>query len=445
MSVRTAIVTAALLFAPLVARANVEITVKSERTKIPAEGVQRSNDDKGPPAKQTIHLTLGKRWVQWDDGSDRGVYDFGRRVAIFVDREAHRLDEESLFALLSGRQAELENRLRLGGVLEAAKVRANPMAATMAEHQLSLRPETAGASGIRKISGAGEQRYLWQEKELFSYSTELVPLPDADRDLYIRYVRYVVGGHPEILGDLQKLNGIPRWLRYSDPVLGEARRLDVVSTKKTPDTPYALPSLEKATLKNPEAAAAGATGAASTPALRAAMAERILAGANKAADAGKPLEAMLGYIERKLMIDGDMPPDYQKRAEVILRDESVRALSGSFQVQNEEQARSSIATLIRLAPLAGEKSYVIGLFRANMEQRLGNRDAAIGLFVAALTKNPFITGAWRDLGDTLDTGYDAVDTWRCYETARIIAPAHGMLADITRGEEILAKEHGEYF
>ncbi|HSY48564.1 MAG TPA: hypothetical protein VLC46_07130 [Thermoanaerobaculia bacterium] len=445
MSVRTMIIAAALLLAPLVARANVEITVKSERTKLPAEGVQRSNDDKGPPAKQTIHLTLGKRWVQWDDGSDRGVYDFGRRVSIRVDREAHRLDEVSLFALLSGRQAELENGLRLGGVLEAAKVGANPMAATMAEHQFSLRPDTAGTSGIRKISGTGEQRYLWQEKELFAYSTELVPLSAADRDLFIRYVRYEVGGHPEILGDLQKLNGIPRWLRYSDPVLGDARRLDVVATKKTPDAPYALPSLEKATLKNPEAAAAAATVAASTPALRAAMAERILAGANKAADAGKPLEAMLGYIERKLMIDGDMPPDYQKRAEVILKDENVRALSGSFQVQSEEQARSAVATLMRLAPLAGEKSYVIGLFRANMEQRLGNRDAAISLFVAALTKNPFITGAWRDLGDTLDTGYDAVDTWRCYETARIIAPAHGMLADITRGEGILAQEHAEFF
>jgi hypothetical protein len=65
--------------------------------------------------------------------------------------------------------------------------------------------------------------------------------------------------------------------------------------------------------------------------------------------------------------------------------------------------------------------------------------------VAALTKNPFITGVWKDLGDSLNTGYDAADTWRCYDTARLIAPAHGLLAEVARAEAAMAKEHSEYF
>ncbi|HXH40327.1 MAG TPA: hypothetical protein VNN08_16985, partial [Thermoanaerobaculia bacterium] len=388
MSIRTTIIAAVLFAAPFVARANVELTVRSERTTVPVAGLQRAGDDKGSPAKQTIHLTLGTRWVEWATDSDRGVYDFAKRVVIRVEPNAHRLDEESLYALLSGRDAELANRLMPGGAMEAGKGAANPMAATIAEHQLSLRRDAARASGIERTSAEGETRYLWQGNELFAYATELVPLPAADRDLYIRYVRYVVGGHPQILKDLQKLDGIPKWLRYSDPALGNAQRLEVVATKKTPDAPYVLPALEKTTLKNPGAAAAAAAVVASTPESRAAKAGRILSAANEAADAGKPLEAMLGYIERQLMIDGEMPPDFRKRSEAILQDANVRALSGSFQVQNEEQARSAVATLMRLAPLAGNKAYVIGIFRANMEQRLGNREAAIGLFVAALAKNP---------------------------------------------------------
>src|SRR3954451_22808973 len=136
---RTVIATAVLLVAPLVARANTELTIKSERTTIPVKGMQRINDDKGPPTNQTIHLTLGARWMQWDDGSDQGVYDFVKSVDISVDLKAHRLVEGSLYAALSGRAAELDNRLMLGRVLEAGKVENNPMAGTMAEHQLSLR------------------------------------------------------------------------------------------------------------------------------------------------------------------------------------------------------------------------------------------------------------------------------------------------------------------
>src|SRR6185503_1760629 len=156
--------------------------------------------------------------------------------------------------------------------------------------------------------------------------------------------------------------------------------------------------------------------------------------ANEAADAGKPLQAMLGYIERQLMIDGEMPADFHKRSETILRDDNVKALLAAVQANSETQARDDVATLTRLSSLAGEKAYVIGIFRANMESQLGNRETAIGLFVAALTKNPFITGLWKDLGDNLDTGYDAADTWRCYETARIIAPGHRMISEIARGE-----------
>jgi hypothetical protein len=443
--VRTAIVTAALVLAPLVAQANVEITVKSEHSILPVKGMKTVKGDEKPPPNQTIHLTIGRRWIQWDDGSNRAVYDFAKHIVIGVDPETHRLAEESLYAALSGRDAELENRMMLGSALEAGKVEDNPMSPTIVEHELSLRRDANRPSGIARKSSDGEQRYLWHEKELFAYSTKLVPLAAADRDLYIRYVRYTVGGHPEVLDDLQKLDGIPKWLRYRDPMTGNATRLEVVESRTTPDAPYVLPALEKAPMKNPGAAAAAAAVAASTAESRAAAAARIIATANEAADAGKPLQAMLGYLEHHLMLDGGMPPDFNKRSETIVHDSNVKTLLASVQARSEAQAKDNIATLARLAPFAGDKAYVLGIFRADMESQLGNRESAIALFVAALTKNPFITGVWKDLGDSLDTGYDAADTWRCYETARIIAPSHTMLSGIARGEAAMAGKYPEYF
>lgn len=444
MSMRTALIAAVLLFAPRFVQANVELTIKTDFTSVPVKGAEKVSGDKSPTT-QTVHLTLGTRWIEWSGSSGRGVYDFNKHLVISVDPNAKRLDEESLYAALSGRAAELQNRMMLGSALQAGKVADNPMAPTIAEHELSLRRDAHRPSGIEQKIGDGEQRYLWQTKELFAYSKQLVPIPAAARDLYIRYVRYVVGGHPEILDDLQKLDGIPKWLRFSDPATGNVVRLEVIASKQTPDAPYVLPSLKKADMKNPAAAAAAAVVAASTPETRAAAAARILSSANEAADKGKHLEAMLGYIEIQLMLGGEMPLDFRKHANAVVQDPNVKALIGTFGAQNEMMAKGAINTLLRLAPLAGDKAYVTGVFRANMERGLGHVETATNLFVAALTRNPFLTGVWKDLGDSLDTGYDASDTWRCYETARIIAPGHGMLADIAHREEALASEHPEYF
>ena len=110
---------AAFLVLPSFALANVEITARSTQSTIAVKGAERiKGGDK--PATRDVHLTLGARWVQWDDGNSRGVFDFGRRVAVFVDSEKKRLNEQSLYALLSGRLMELDNRLMLGKTLEAA-------------------------------------------------------------------------------------------------------------------------------------------------------------------------------------------------------------------------------------------------------------------------------------------------------------------------------------
>src|SRR5215212_2619404 len=140
---RTAILATLLLSAPPVLHANVELTITARTSTLAVQGVQQVAGEQKPPEKRTIHLTIGTTWVQWDDGTVRGVYDVARRVVIHVDPKAHRLDEASLYATVSGREAELDNRLMIGETLQAAKAEGNPMAPTIAEHQLSLRHDAS--------------------------------------------------------------------------------------------------------------------------------------------------------------------------------------------------------------------------------------------------------------------------------------------------------------
>ncbi|HEV8433173.1 MAG TPA: hypothetical protein VGR95_07160 [Thermoanaerobaculia bacterium] len=439
------IVAAALLVLPSFAVANVEITGRLTTSSIAIEGAEKiKGDDK--PETRDVHLTLGARWFQWDDGNSRGVYDFGKRMAIFVDSEKHLLNEQSLYALLSGRLAELDNRLMIGKVLKAGGgTQAAMMPATIAEHQLAVRAQGSGRSGIERTTVTGERRYVWQKKELFAYSTDLVPLPAGGRDLYVQYVRYMIGAHPEILADLQKLDGAPKWVRHTDPAFGSVQRFEIVATKETPDASYALPAMEKTSLQNPAAAAAAAVVVRSTAQSRAEATASLITQANAAAEGGKPLEAILGYLEHNLATGGMLGDDFKRHRDRLVADENVKVFLASLAPQNAEAAKAAIATLTRLAPLAGPKAYVLGIFRADSETNLGNREAAVDLFTAALKENPFLTGVWKDLGDALDTGYDAADSWRCYEVARIIAPTHNLLTDIARREAALAKEHPEFF
>jgi hypothetical protein len=443
LPMRRLLAAAVLLVLPSFAAANVELTARSTSSTVAVKDVEQIKGI-GKPETRDVHLTLGGRWFQWDDGNTRGVYDFGRRVAVFVDSEKKRLNEQSLYALLTGRLMELDNRLTLGKTLEAAGgPQANVLPATMAEHQLAVRAEGAGPSGIERTSAAGERRYVWQKKELLAYSTELVPLPPAARDLYLQYVRYTIGAHPDILADLQTLDGAPKWLRRTDPGFGSVERFEIVAAKETPDRPYTLPAMEKMSLQNPEAAAAAAVVVASTAQSRADAASRLMAAANAAAEGGNPLEAILGYLEHNLTTGAPLGDDFKRHREAILADENVKALVGALGPGSPEAAKAAISVLTRLAPLAGPKAYVLGIFRANAET--GHREAAVALFTAALKANPFLTGVWKDLGDALDTGYDAADTWRCYELARIIAPMHNLLTDVARREAALTKAHPEFF
>ena len=129
----------------------------------------------------------------------------------------------------------------------------------------------------------------------------------------------------------------------------------------------------------------------------------------------------------------------------MLADKDVKSFFAATRAESGDDVKTKLASLQQLVPVSGEKAYVLGIFRADMELTLGNRDAAAGLFLAALQKNPFLTGVWKDLGDNFATAADAADAWRCYDIARRIAPQHPLLKDVAAREDAVAKTHPELF
>jgi hypothetical protein len=439
------ILLSALLLAPLGARANVELTLHTDRTQLPIKGMQNITHDGDPPAKRTMHVTLGPDWFRRSTGSDSTTFDFAGRRVYTVDGAKHSLTNESLFANVQGRETELDNRLMQSKMLENLKGTAeNPMAPTLSEHQIGMRRDAKRPSEIESRVSGGERRFTWHKKELFAWSTELVPLPAPARDQFVRFVRFCVSGHPEILAELAKLDGIPKRLRFTDPGFGQRLAIEVTEVTQTPDAAYVPPADAKETIDDPAIATAVAAVKASTSESRKEAVTRLTAAASAAADGGHPLDAMLGYLEVNIMT-GQIPADLVTRKDSVRADANVQALLTAVQAKNQAEAKAAVTTLTRLQMVAPDKAYVLGIFRANMEKHLDDGKSAITDLEAALAKNPLLTGVWKDLGDALFNGYHSENAWQCYDTAALIMPQHSMLGDIAKEATRLTKEYPEYF
>ncbi len=246
-----------LLAAPR-ARANVEMTLRTERTTVPVKGMQTVPLDGQPgketshaPVTETLHVTLGTTWLQWTDGTDSVTIDYKKRRRYSIEGAIHRLTDESLYALVAGAEAEMENRAVLGEAMAKGNVKDNLLAIPLAEHELSMRRDAGKPSAIQHSEKDGIRRYTWNGKELAAWSTELLPLAPAARPQFLHFIRSRFFGHPDILADLERLEGIPKWLRISNPMLGESTRIDVGDVKTTDDARRRRRDPQAAERRNP--------------------------------------------------------------------------------------------------------------------------------------------------------------------------------------------------
>jgi tetratricopeptide (TPR) repeat protein len=442
MLMRTILAFTILALTASTVRADLELELHTKQIAKDSERVTRIDPE--PPAEQTLHVTLGTTWFRLDDGSEADIFDFERRRIHRVDASNHLLGDESLYAVLAGREAELSNRGSMDKALQVFKD-SGRTSLRVAEHGLSMRTDAKEPSGIQSSIADGEKRYSWNELELLAWSTELLPAKPAERDQFVQLIRYGFGGHPEILADLGCLDGIPKWLRISDPLTEEATRIEVTVGESTSNSPCPpVPSETAEVDEDPVIAGAIAAVKASTSDSREALVASILAAASAAEVADRPLEAMLGYLELSV-IDGQLPPEFLERKDVISANEDVQALVTALGAAEKKDAKAAIKTLTRLQGIAPGKAHVLSIYKANMAQLLGKSEDAVADFRAALGKNPFLTGVWKDLGDIHFQDFDTLLAWRYYEVARSIVPEHPQLAAIGLLEARLAETYPDYF
>ena len=392
-----------------------------------------------------VRVTLGHTYLSVDAQDKRQIYDFGRRRLYQLDLKNKTFEDSSLYSQLGFRAMELQNRLYVNSVLGAAKVATPAQAPALAEHLLSLTAPEQNTV-IETAHANGTTAYRWKDKELLSVSDQTQPLAAGYQPDYWRYLRYAIGGHPKIYADLENRSGVPEVVQALQPDGGEKLiTLRLTGVTNPPDAPYSLDGFTRAAPKREPYVTLQKIGRDGTDSLatRAAAAKR---DRDTAAAAGKMLDAALAHFTYALST-GDQGRDWlmQMRAKVQA-DADASVLAASLSVKNAADAEKALKALGALrAKSQSQYAYLLDVFAANHQSALRHATEARQLFLTALAANPYLTGAWFDLGKLYYSTYETDAAWACWDAARALSPDHPFAKNIETVERQMLADHPEFF
>jgi len=428
------------------ASANIQFSIKDHQIK------EKQEEDKTISKEESdseILVDLGNDYFRYTSEGIQYIYDFKEKRVYTVDLSSKKFSDDSLFSNIGFRTYEFQNRLMLGGALAAGGVEDNPMLPVFSEHLFSLQQKDK-KSELSQTSKDNFLVFSAAGKELLSYSSKGVEVSSKEKAMFIKFFRYVFGGHPQILKQLSSDNIIPKSIqvhRYN--VFNEHNILSLSEIKTTPPRSFSLDGYSPAVL-------AGDTDPFSNFLNDIKYSKKInlekhleslLSQAKSYYQNGNHIDTMLCYLEYNLASSRPLPPVYEEQREVLSQDKNVTKLLATLRLRpkNKEEGEDFLHKLQELETEAKHQTHVLKIFQANAQYGLGNYQEAKELFYGVLKASPHITGAYKDLGGFYFNEYNAVLAWRCWDVARQILPTHKMLVQINEFEARLFKDYPEFF
>ena len=113
--------------------------------------------------------------------------------------------------------------------------------------------------------------------------------------------------------------------------------------------------------------------------------------------------------------------------------------------ESKEEAERVIAILEEARAQNYTHGYIINVFLGNTYAAMKQGPKGMEMIVEALERNPFLVGAYKDLGDKLMTAYEMPDAWACWDRMREIRPEHMLSGTVTDMETRLVADFPQYF
>ncbi|MCP3888317.1 MAG: hypothetical protein GY702_05520 [Desulfobulbaceae bacterium] len=379
-------------------------------------------------------------------GDEEGIYDFEKKAIYSINREKGIYSEMSLFANVGFRDYELRNRRFMSGALEHAGVEDNQMSLIFSEHELSVQAKESKSDILREERNGGIL-FKGEGKEILRVGGPIIELEGKYRKQFIRFFRHRYGGHPSLIDQLTPSSGIYSNITIWQRNVGEKKtHLHFISVEETQTNSYSLEGLKPFAETNDRLLALVERVAGTTESNRKKVEAEILLNARQLIDKKDLVGAMLAYLEYTLVSGAQDLPWTEKDRQLLLNSNEVQEMLAATQnPTSREEAVSQIASMEDIRKKQTEGSHILKIFESNTRASLGEHNVARELMMGALEANPYIAGAWKDLGGFYFQSYEPYEAWICWDTGRRINPDHPLLKDINSFEERLQAQHPGFF
>lgn len=398
----------------------------------------------GTTETSVVTVRLGKDYIAVRDGKTESIFDYKKRRIFNISRDSKTYSDSSLYSLIGFNQAEFANRLFLGTVLGKAKIANDSMGPVFAEHRFSLLRKDSSAK-FEETSDTESVRYVYRDAELVYYTRNGQRLTSEQTQKYVKFIRYRYGGHPLILARIEKDANLPKTIRITHHDVSKTTyTLSLRSVEDKPDDAYSLEGLKTGPLPGDNDSFSHWLWQTKHTNQKRPDPKTLLKEASADLAQGHKLDAMLGYFEYTLQT-GLQDEWLSKHRDAFRDDADVRLFTSALNPKSKEQAIEAVKTLRELQPRSEKRKHLLQIFEANIHVGLRNTTEALKLFQSALIANPYIAGAYKDLGDVYYRLYQTGLAWRCWDFGREIAPRHPLLGRVSEFEQKLARENPEFF
>jgi len=438
----------ALLSGPLAAEEiTLSLDVRKARETGGEEGATPSEEIR--ESRESLTLAPKKFAVQRDQ--ETMIYDFvSERIFILTPAKRTVLDT-SLYWVPTYKLAERANRRVLNGFYEELGLDNEGDSDFELEALFSSDPNTPVGAQIQIAKHGETTQFVYNKEEVASYGLANQQVPADLAGSFRKYFLYCLSVHPKILETLLDTKHFFDTLTY---VGGDGMPVQQTTTIKADkianstaaalSVPHSFKTIYSSNNRLNAVIEAAHSGTA--PTIQ--QYERQLENAGKRGDA---LGVFLIYMEAVNQIGtnaattlGPLVPKATGNAtdRSYIQD---LATAISKPPASEEEARSSIGIIEAARKKAGPRGAILDVFTANYYGMLGDLRKAEGLILTALEKNPFLTGAYKDLGDKYYQQYDMVNAWAAWDQMLRIGSDHELAKPIEDLKVSLREEHPAYF
>jgi hypothetical protein len=449
-------------------------TVTEHHSRMQLKGVkdEKAGDNKVTRKEEDkdVTVTLYPQTMSVEDGDILRVYDFPKKHFHVINTKDKTLETHALYAAPIFRAMEKQNRKMLNQVLQKAMsdpksggmISADAMQSELDIDILLGSPgnQTTGDK-IKKEEKDGKTTFTAEGRDLATFTLSPHQIPQELHGSYAKFITHQMVLHPIVKKALSEPNTAFGALHSTVREMGRAITVDwtLVSSEPVSADAAAMPEGLKEIYNRDAAldAAIRKTIGAEMPAQKI-YEDKITAYVGQK-DA---LRAMLAAMELIIMRGPEVAKD-----NAAIKAGMVGAMDDPFaketmiviskKTQDDESYLKMVKQLDAAKEKAPEYAYLFDIYMANHAGSYidANRKVPGGditspsqvreKLVAAITINPWLTGAYFDLAPTYFRNYDTQQAWDIWDQALRISPNNPARDHIMKMQAKAEKDFPEYF